>query len=206
MVAIRAQVILHTVDAVPENYFSNSWCFVMDSTAGAGALLTPILKDFYDDIVTVLSPVIASSSHEVKYTELPGTPPNYPFDEDTFNFASAPAGVALPDEVAVCMSFQGDRTAGLPQARRRGRIYIGPLRTTALTSNRPAAATLTTIANAATTLANSVAAIAVTSYWAVWSQTNQTAVPLVDGWLDNACDTQRRRGVLPTSRTTFVTV
>lgn len=205
MPAVRAQVILHTVDAVPENFVSNSWCFNIGSIGSSGSTLTPILKEFYDDIVSYLSPVITQNGHEIKYSALPGTPPNYPFDEDTFNLGAVPSGTALPDEVAICLSFQGDREAGFPQARRRGRLYIGPLDTTAATGNRPASACLSAIANAAASLSAAVIAADVSNYWAVWSQTDQAAVPLSDGWLDNAWDTQRRRGVLATSRTTFVT-
>jgi hypothetical protein len=202
-VAIRAQVILHTTDNLPENFATNSWCFNLASTAGAGALLTPILKDFYDDIIAYYSAGITQNGHEIKYTELPGTPPNYPFDTDIWNFGAAPSGNAIPQELAVCLSFQGDRAAGLPQARRRGRIYIGPLDSTAMTNDRPAAGLLTALANAAQTLSASVDAIGGGSYWAVWSQVDQDAVPLADGWIDNAFDVQRRRGLLATSRTTF---
>jgi hypothetical protein len=203
MTDIRAQVILHTVDNVPENYVSNSWCFRLDSTAGAGGLLTPILKDFYDDITSWLSPVLSGLSNEIKYSLLPGTKPNYPFEEDVFSISPVPTGSALPDELAVCMSFQGDRQAGFPQSRRRGRLYIGPLDSTAASANRPNPTILAGLGTAAATLKLAVDAIGGTAAWCVWSTVDQASVPVADGWIDNAFDVQRRRGVLPTSRTTF---
>jgi hypothetical protein len=38
---------------------------------------------------------------------------------------------------------------------------------------------------------------------AVWSPSNGDAVPVTDGWVDNAWDTQRRRGIDRTARSTW---
>ena len=197
-------MILHTVDALPENFISNSWAFQLDSVSGAGTVLTPILKAFYDSLNSYFSPLIAQNGHDIKYSHLPGTPPNYPFEEDVWNFASAPSGTAIPEELAVCLSFQGIRTAGYAQARRRGRIYVGPFDGTALTATRPTPALITAMGTAAATLKSSVGAIGGTSAWTVWSPTDAASVEVNDGWIDNAFDIQRRRGTLSSSRTTFV--
>lgn len=204
MSTIRAQVILHTADAVPENYVSNSWCFT-DMTPGTDdAAITTMLKDFYDDLTaSVMSSAITQNGHEVKLSLLPGTPPNYPYFEGTFNLASPWSGSGLPAELAVCLSFQGARSAGLPQARRRGRVYIGPFGNNANTSGRPTAAVMTFIANAATTLKATAASISAGGGWAVWSPTDGAPVEVDDGWVDNSWDVQRRRGLVYTSRTLF---
>lgn len=99
-------------------------------------------------------------------------------------------------------SFQGARTSGSVQARRRGRIYIGPLKTTTSTNGRPNSTAITTLATASSALGIDLNAVADTT-WCVWSPTSGTAVPITDGWVDNAFDTQRRRGWDPTSRTTY---
>jgi len=205
MATIRAQVILKTVDNVAENFVSNSWAFDCPTPADAPDLLTPLIEDFYSTLRGYLSPVIAQNNHTVKYSVLPGTPPNYPFEEDTFNLTTAPSGTALPDEVAVCLSFQGSRGAGFPQARRRGRIYFGPLATVAATGNRPATALLTLMGTTALTLMTDVNALGAGYGWVVWSPTDGSAVEVTNGWIDNAFDTQRRRGVDYTSRTVFGT-
>lgn len=202
MSTIRAQVILHTEDAVPENYISNSWCFEGMTPGADDAAVVTILKDFYDDIsASYWSTFIAQNGHDVKLSLLPGTPPNYPFFEGTFNLAANPSGTELPNENAICLSFQGARSAGLPQARRRGRVYLGPWGTTANTAGRPTAALVTQIATAATTLQTAAAAVATAGGLAVWSTVDQAPVIVDDGWIDNAWDTQRRRGLLYTART-----
>jgi len=202
---MRAQVILKTADAVPENYITNSWAFqgtdVLTNTTG----ITTALKDFYDDFGSYISPSITQNGHMVKYYELPGSVPNYPFEEDSWNLAAAPSGTALPSELAVCLSFQGDRQAGFPQARRRGRVYLGPFDTGATSGDRPASALLTALGTAAATFAANIDALTGQNLWAVWSPSDQVTVPITDGWIDNAWDIQRRRGVVYTSRTTFVT-
>jgi hypothetical protein len=203
MPIIRAQVILKTVDQVPENFVTNSFAFEVPTPATGAPLITPILKNFYDNLVGYLSPVIAQNAHSVKYSLLPGTPPNYPFLESTFNLVAAPAGSALPDEIAVCMSFQGTRGAGFPQARRRGRIFFGPLDSTAATGNRPAGAFTAALANQGNNIDFAVAALGAGYGWGVWSPTDGSFTPVVNGWVDNAFDVQRRRGVRPTGRNVF---
>ena len=192
MSIIRAQTILHTTDAVPENYVTNSWAFQLLSTSGSGALLTPLIKAFYDTVRPYLSQNIAQNGHEIKYSELPGTPPKDPYDLDIFNLTTAPAGGMLPDEVALALSFEGTKAAGLPQARRRGRIFVGPLNAAAATQNRPSSAFITAMVTAGTNLKANTLGIGAGSF-----------VPTNNGWVDNAFDTQRRRGVLSTSRGVF---
>lgn len=204
MGTIRAQVILHTDDNTPANYVTNSLAFLSPGTFADFTGLTALIKAFYDDIpATYLSSELAQNGHEIKYYDLPGTPPNYPVEEDTFNLGTNPGGTPLPQEVAVCLSFQGARTPGFPQARRRGRIYIGTLGTAANTSGRPTAAFITALTTAATTFKADVAALADPLDWAIWSVVDQAPVTVDNGWVDNVFDTQRRRGLLETSRTTF---
>jgi len=201
---IRCQVILHTADAVPENYISNSWAFNGIALGTDDTAMVTLMKDFYDDLTaSTLSSTIAQNGHDVKLSQLPGAVPNYPYFEGTFNLAAAPSGTPLPTECAIALSFQGTRDAGQPQARRRGRVFLGPWSTTANTAGRPAAAVLTSIANAATTLKASAAIISDTDGWCVWSVADQAMVAVDNGWIDNAWDTQRRRGLVYTSRTTF---
>lgn len=206
MTNYRAQVILKTADAIPANYVTNSWCIEVNPD---GALdtdeVTVCLKDFYDDMINFLPSVIAQNGHEVKYTVLPGVKPNYPFEEDVFNLVSAPTSDNLPTEVSLVMSFQGTRQAGFSQKRRRGRIYFGPIRATGAAAGRPTSSLITALATAGATFKSNVEAITGGAhFWAVWSNVDQEAVQINNGWVDNAFDTQRRRGVQSTSRTTFV--
>lgn len=204
MAAIRAQVILHTTDAVPSNYVTNSWAFEVAAYPAQETDIMDQLDLFYSTLVPYLSPAIAQGGHQVKWSALPGVPPNYPYDETAFALATAPAGSALPSEVAVALSFQGARFAGLPQNRRRGRIYLGPLDSTANTSGRPTAALTLAMANAANDFGNNLVALTPPVNWSVWSHVDADVVNITDGWIDDAFDTVRRRGVETTSRQTFV--
>jgi len=204
MPAVRAQIILHTVDAFPANYVTNSIAFIgTDPVADATAITTHI-KTFYDTWRnTYMSSAIAQNGHEVKFYDLPGVMPNYPVLETTFNLAAAPAATPLPSELAICVSFNGQRVPGFPQARRRGRIYCGPLGTNANSNGRPAAAFITAMTGAASAFKASIDGMASDTEWAIWSVADQTGVDIVGGWVDNCFDVQRRRGIEETSRTTW---
>lgn len=205
MADVRAQVVLKTVNNVSEDFATNSWCVTGSDVVGQTTAITTAFKDFYDDIVADLSGNLAQNGHLVKYYDLPGLAPNYPFEEDTFNLVAAPSGTPLPDEVAMCLSFQGARAAGAPQNRRRGRVYIGPLDVSWLnTDGRPLQTRISTLTTAAATLSATLNALSPAVELAVWSVVDQHAVVVTDGWVDNAWDTQRRRGKDATSRTTWV--
>ena len=200
----HAQIILKTTDGIPENYVSNTWSFTSDDVNAAAVWVKGDLKTFYDAIRPSLSVALAQNGHEIKCTALPGTPPNYPFFEDTWNFASAPAAAALPSELAICLSFQGDRQAGEIQARKRGRVYLGPWGTSAnVAPGRPLGTLRTTIATAASALRAATLAHASNTAWTVWSPTNGSSVDVDGGWVDDAWDIQRRRGLDASSRTTW---
>jgi len=112
-------------------------------------------------------------------------------------------GQTLPQEVALCVSFQGPKASGVPQARRRGRVYLGPLAESGVTSTGRISAT---VQNG---IASAAAAFLLASdtdpnwSWQVWSTRNSSGVMVVDGWVDDAYDTQRSRGLRATTRATF---
>jgi hypothetical protein len=207
MPQLRAQVVLHTKDALAANYVTNSWCILtagVTSTSDIEEYTTPF-KDFYDDLAGILGITIAQNGHEVKYYDLPGPgEPNYPVVIDTFNLTSDPSTASLPTEVACCLSFQGLKIPGEPQNRRRGRVYIGPLTNTVNSAGRPSTTLQTTLATAAVTLYSGLKACSVPGSLAIWSQVDQAAILVDNGWVDDAFDIQRRRGVERTSRTTWV--
>jgi len=204
---VRAQVVLHTVDNLSANYVTNSWCFETPTAPGASDFddYRTAFKDFYDDLAGLIGPTIAQNGHEVKFYDLENTtPPNYPLAERVWNLASAPGGSSLPTEVAVCLSFQGQRVPGFPQARRRGRVYIGPFTTTANSSGRPSTTVMSTLASAAVTLCTNLKGAGLPGLLSVWSHVDGTGVEVTNGWIDDAFDTQRRRGIQRTTRNTWV--
>jgi len=200
---VRAQVILHTVDNLAANYVTNSWCVITTDVPDAAdfTALTTCFKDFYDDLSGILGAPLAQNGHEIKYYDLAqAVPPNYPLSTNTWNLAVNPTGAGLPSEVALCLSFQGQRVSGSPQARRRGRVYIGPCTQSINSSARPSSGARGQLASAAVTLTSNLKAISNISLLGVWSHANNLAVEIEDGWVDDVWDTQRRRGVQRVSR------
>lgn len=197
------QVTLKTTDSVPENFITNQYATSSEISSPTDAdLMVTAIKTFYDAIRgTILGNSIAQNGHMVKFYNLPGVTPNYPYYESTFDLTSAPAGAVMPAEVAICLSFQGSRTAGQFQARRRGRVFIGPLSVGTNAAGRPSSTVRTTLTDAAEDFFDDVDAIASAGSWAVWSPTDGVAVPLVEAWCDDSYDTQRSRGLGVTSKT-----
>jgi len=120
----------------------------------------------------------------------------------------------LPEEVALCMSYSADlssvaeRGAGgtRPRARRRGRVFIGPLSQAAAqqdtTTKRTKPATVALSAwtdNAKQFLATALLADGWT--WCVFSPTLWEMFDVTQVWVDDAFDTQRRRGPDAVGRT-----
>lgn len=118
----------------------------------------------------------------------------------------------LPNEVAVCLSFRGTILAGEVAARRRGRVYVGPLNIGATEflgadgHARPAVALQEALVLGAQRMKDNLLTDGIT--WGVYSPTTRGIlsaasagfVPITHVWVDDAFDTQRRRGSAPTAR------
>lgn len=198
----RALVTLTTKDANPANFVTNSWYFDDDEDPGTNLpLIAAELEANYDDLRLSFGNTIATNGHLIEFYKLSDPTPRVPVYTHGWNFSGATGTSSMPQEVAICLSFQAAKVSGLPQARRRGRIYFGPLAGVAETSGRPTS-----------TLINNVAAFGqallsesnISDWtWVVYSGVNNSAADVQSGWVDNSFDTQRRRGVEWTARTTF---
>lgn len=212
MAVYRFQVTFPVDTAIPADAITNTWHF---STVGAVPIITDfdnvrdMLADFYtvapsaggSALSTYLNSRLAGPAI-VKAYALEDAPPRVPAYESTFAFSATGTG-SIPDEVALVLSFQASRASGQNQARRRNRVYLGPwANTIADTTGRPSSTIITQMARAAEDLA-AAASSSVNWNWVVWSPTNSQDYQVDNGWVDNAWDTQRRRGLAPTSRTTF---
>jgi hypothetical protein len=141
-----------------------------------------------------------------------------PVLDETFTFTPG-TSLSLPAEVAVCLSYTGQITSGVNRRRNRGRIYIGPLNVDAGGHvgdvSRPNETFMGVLAGAAGGLKTGAP-----TQWSIFSRAQAgppeggadayTASQLtgafreVDrGYVDNAWDTQRRRGAQPTDRVTW---
>lgn len=218
MSVLAAQVTIPYESAIPADVTTNTWHFQAsepDPTAAELQALAGRLEEFYGaaaapsvvSVASFLSSELVLANARLKVYDL-GTPqPRAPIYDEAFYVATGPSSSALPTEVAVCLSFQGLRVSGLPQARRRGRVYIGPLGNTVQASGtvaRPSGPFRDAMANAAQRLQGYNETPILPSdanlKWVVWSPTALSAVDVTDGWVDDAFDIQRRRGEAPTVR------
>lgn len=209
MVAIKAQVTIPYFSAVPTDVAVNVWSFnVADDTTGELSQVGAFLNTFYSAIVSYMSPLLDTENASVKGYVRTDAEPQVPRLSGPLVLGPSGTGDPLPEEVAVCLSFRGALVSGQVPARRRGRVFLGPLRGPVVqvgASSRAevaagfqediedaivaATAELTTAGNAHT----------------IWSQTNEENITVTDYWVDNAFDTQRKRGRAPTSRRTWST-
>lgn len=108
------------------------------------------------------------------------------------------ASSVFPRETAVCLSFYADRN----EKSRRGRLYL-PMSITSLGyAARPGGATMTRALSIGTKLA---ALGGLDVDWVVYSRTKAAHYKVTDCWVDDEWDTQRRRGLRPTTRQKLAT-
>lgn len=109
-----------------------------------------------------------------------------------------------PLEVCGCLSYQAVGGSS-PSPRRRGRIYIGPLNTRCIEGGSGSVPPTigvnfrNTVTGAAERLLSQSVAGAgsggTAAPWGVFSKTDGDIFDIIGGYMDNATDTQRRRGV-----------
>jgi hypothetical protein len=159
----------------------------------------------------------------VKLYDAVSAPPNIPLRTQTFSISGAgQTDFSLPAEVALCGSFQGTPTSGTDQARRRGRIYFGPLDAASLAASASdgfPSLDLRQSLLAALLRLRQASENSTTWDWGVYSKGSRNRVlqpdgtmratgslrapiftPVTDVWVDDRFDTQRRRGTKPTSK------
>jgi hypothetical protein len=148
------------------------------------------------------------------------TPMGSPIGQLSFTLPAAVATTQIPEEVCAVLSYHGDLTdvpvtqsnpnpppaTIRPAQRRRGRMFLGPLGISAGTEQnnqyRPNPVFRTDVTLAFQALYNY---IVLQTPWVlgVWSKADAAVYPVVGGYMDDAWDVQRRRGLEPTTRTTF---
>jgi hypothetical protein len=213
---ITAMVILPRDTAIPADAVTNTWHFNTNDTETDFTVATNIktrLQGFYDTahgtnaVSSYLSKALDPANGRLKLYKQSDAPPRVPFSDVSFALVGVGTGDPMVSEAAICMSFHAAYTSGVNRARRRGRIFLGPLavNTIAFLNNEPVVdATCRTdiTASAEWLIAQDTAALK----WAVFSQADNTGhAPIVGGWVDNAYDTQRRRGRAATARTNILT-
>lgn len=197
------QVRLERVSGITADAVVNTFHHIVaddgDAAAATGASqVQGALVTFYTAIDQMLANTI-TFSHTMKTYTLAHALPRAPIVTGTLTLGAL-GSTALPAEIAMCLSYRAAQESGVPVARTRGRIFIGPLSnqwlgTTVAGDVRPLAANATTLRSAGIALANAAG-----PDWCVWSPTTLTARPIIEVSTDDAFDIQRRRGAEPTVR------
>lgn len=218
----RAQVTIPLESGVPEDATVNTWHFdddddVVNEPEDTGNAILSLLNIFYDTIGPTVFPNSIGDDAVVKMYDLAAAEPRQPVFEGTFSLQNN-AGSPMVAEAALCLSFAAAQESGVPAGRRRGRIFLGPIVTTAGEvvngQVRPKLTTQQVVASAANELQAGLVHPGTGPLrlrWSIFSPTTlaQTGSigasfnDVISGWVDDAFDTQRRRGPRPMSRVTF---
>lgn len=224
MANLRVTVRLPPRTGIERDAVYNSFAFISNAattlaTNYANILL--LMNDFYNGNPVGINPINQYLSSfilrtptqcQVKIYNI-GAPPQAPVFTGVFTLGIVSLGANdLPNEVASTLSHSALLTGvseglgGGPRARqrRRGRMYIGPLTTQAMTKDpvtgimKPEGNFVNTMLNAADRLANPAVG---NPDWCVWSRSDNLLRPVVSWWVKDVFDVQRRRGTKLTSKT-----
>lgn len=216
MPRFKAVVVLPYTTNLPRDQSQQTYCFNLDDAEESTLDQVGFaLAGFYNDVQSgtgqsvsnFMANIISRANCRIEWYDvstLPSGPPVY-----TYPFVLAggtPSLSNLPLEVALVHSFQGAKITGGVQARRRGRNYLGPFSAGALNTAPNATAPIPVLVNtvvaAGAALKADIDAIDL-GQWCIWSRTTDLFVPVANGWVNNEWDTQRRRELKPTARTTW---
>lgn len=205
---IRAQVVLPGKSALPEDRFITTWAFQSAGQTATEADETDVanqLIEFFNipaspstrTVAGLISAAVNRDGCEVRTYRMADAPPR-PVTITPFTLGPPEQQTTLPEEVAVTLSFFSLRNV----PRQRGRVFIGPLHGGVISNDAESRSVVDTadrnaIRNAAIRLATTAP---LEADWCVLSKVNGVLYPITNGWVDNAFDTQRRRGQKATVR------
>lgn len=211
----QVQVRLLKDTGLPEDVFINTWYFrtaPLNTVADNAASIATMLDAFYaNDFGSPLGSIadwVPQYVNEVRYVfydlgsalpRFPVTPTGASQDYILGGWVGGGSNAsAMPEEAAICLSYYSGNGP-----RRRGRVYLGPFTTAPQTYDnggvRPSTSARGRIAAAALNVRDSTQ----NATWVQVSPTDGVANDVTGGWVDDAMDTQRRRGAPPTARTTW---
>src|SRR4029453_7178488 len=194
MILARVQVRLTTPSSDPSDVFVNVW-YLNDSINNSLATLADAAQPRFFDFYQALSGYYSSfcTGGELRFYNMADPPPRIP-EIRPLGWAGGvvPTPGNLPEEVAVALTYH---TVPPITRRRRGRLYLGPLSGQVIDSSDGAATRIND------TFTNAVAQRAVAfmndtrgGQWFIYSKADNIGRVVTGGFVDEAFDTQRRRG------------
>lgn len=190
MPTLKFQCRFQGISNLSEDVFENVLYYDVPAVGGD-------LEGFTDGIAAAFN---AWSNHaginglEIRVYPVAGGQPIY---SKTYTYAYT--GTSGPTEVALCLSYATVTNWDATTARRRGRIFLGPITAAFTNVPRPGA----TLIDATLALGQALYDVgpANEGSWQIYSTTDAVATDIASISVDNAWDTQRRRGLVPTART-----
>lgn len=203
MAHILVQVSIPYFTGLPADVSVNTWSFeVADADESNAAEVGAFLNTFYTELRPWLSPSLDPTQVGIKMYDRADPEPRTPFVDTTFNLGAQTTESPLPEEVAVCFSFRANLASGQPPARRRGRVYLGPLSVNVIQETNRSVVKDTFIDDMIAAYESAWTELTTAgNVHEVWSPTDGVGRTVTYAWMDDAFDTQRRRGPLATSRT-----
>lgn len=211
MPLLRNTVRIPMFTQIPEDVVTNTLyvdTLGIDPTPTMLIALNTAFTAFYNTAFAggMMSPVMVTSGSRLLTYDMSDPEPRTPISDQVMPISGTIEGTTgYVEEAAVVLSFQAVRVSGEPQARRRGRIYLGCLSTAAIANGGATQFSSVTstfrnqVSNAAEGLAAELSAADMP--WMVYSRTSGAWYAVNDGWIDVNPDTQRRRGARAPQRT-----
>jgi hypothetical protein len=189
---VDVQVCMRNVSGLPEDVCINTLHFENGFPSSSSGLADGIFATYQ-----LLKPVLSSDypNMTIKVYD-PGVNPTGPSFQKDYAFPGG--GAPGPSEVACCLSYAAVDNPDASLPRRRGRIYIGPLAASAMNAKRPDP----TLRDYILDFGQNIASIGFASNttWFMYSKIDNVYSKVESIWVDDAWDTQRRRGLAPTLR------
>lgn len=201
---------------IPEDVVTNTFHFSHSGTVGPSdfTALKNTVANFYETVwpsgsagcqaAAWLNP----SQTRIKIYNLDDPIPRVPvLDAITpISIRQETSGTAAP-EVALCLSLKADPISGINPRNQRGRLFLGGIGSSSITNGtassfpKPDGVLIGNLILAA----QGIITNQVTTGWSwnIYSPTVGLAFPVTGGFVDNAFDTQRRRGNKATGRTVW---
>lgn len=209
------------LSGLAEDRFVNTWHVWADSASDDTQLaaIAEAFKEFYGPDgrtgFKLYMSNMASGGEGVSIYDVDDSPPRVPvytWDTNVSAFGVI-TDKPIPHEVALCLSYEAIAASGTNPARRRGRVYIGPFNVQALpattptsVNGRPISSLRAAMLSQAVLLCSELNAVdaALVTYSPTSDAGGMTSIQsskLVHNfWVDDAWDTQRRRGLAPSVR------
>lgn len=215
----QVQATLPYLTGLPKDVITNTfyfdWLGAGDPDATKFGNLADLVAGFYEGVFPTagtfsMASWIDRTKYRTKIYDLVEPKPRVPkLDRTETLDVKTEANTIMPPEVAIVASYHAAPVSGVAKASLRGRIFLGGLGTNCVGVSAtypgfpiPGTALVTLIISRMQILAQT----SVHPDWGMRQHSEKFGIarPVTGGWVDNALDTQRRRGNAATARTTWV--